>query len=112
MKKNFKKSFLLMLALTIATFGGVKAYDNSYGKRVGNEDSMLLANVEALTDGEGQTSPTYNIQIITEEVTHEVSITTLDENGEWITITETVTESVTTVVCVQEENGPLPECPE
>ena len=52
-KKRFLRATLLAATLVAAGYGGMKAYDYAYGKSVNNGDSMLIANVEALSDGEG-----------------------------------------------------------
>ena len=52
--KNFLRATLLAATLVVAGYGGMKAYDYSYAKRVNNDDAMLMANIEALTDGEEQ----------------------------------------------------------
>ena len=52
--KNFLRATLLAATLVVAGYGGMKAYDYSYAKRVNSDDNMLMANVEALSeDGEG-----------------------------------------------------------
>ena len=53
MKKiSFLRATLLAATLVVAGYGGMKAYDYSYAKRVNSDDAMLIANVEALSDGE------------------------------------------------------------
>ena len=54
-KKSLLQTALAVATLVVAGYGGMKAYDNSYGKNVNNDESMLMANVEALSDGEGGT---------------------------------------------------------
>ena len=43
---------MLAATLVVAGYGGVKAYDYSYGKKVNHRDFLLLENVEAVTRGE------------------------------------------------------------
>ena len=53
MKKTTSlRATLLAATLVVAGYGGMKAYDYSYAKRVNSDDAMLIANVEALSDGE------------------------------------------------------------
>ena len=51
--KNILRATLLAATLVVAGYGGMKAYDYSYAKRVNSDDAMLIANIEALTQDEG-----------------------------------------------------------
>lgn len=53
-KKNFLRATLLAATLVVAGYGGIKAYDYSHAKKVNSDDAMLIANIEALTDGEDE----------------------------------------------------------
>jgi len=54
MFKISMKSIIGVAVFALALFGGVNAYEKSYEKRMNSEDSMLMLNIEALTqDGEG-----------------------------------------------------------
>jgi len=54
--KNILRATLLAATLVVAGYGGMKAYDYSYARRVNSDDAMLMLNVEALTqDGEQST---------------------------------------------------------
>ena len=60
MKKiSFLRATLLAATLVVAGYGGMKAYDYSYAKRVNCDDAMLMLNVEALSDEEGVSSYQY-----------------------------------------------------
>ena len=53
MKKTTSlRATLLAATLVVAGYGGMKAYDYSYGKRVSNKEKIFLENVEAITRGE------------------------------------------------------------
>ena len=52
MNKKAIKTIAMVVFATLAGYGGVKAYDNSYGGSENSKDRMLMANVEALSDGE------------------------------------------------------------
>ena len=54
-KTSFLRATLLAATLVVAGYGGMKAYDYSYAKKVNSNDAMLIANVEALTEGEDET---------------------------------------------------------
>jgi len=89
MSKNSIKSIIMMAVSAIAVFGGVKAYDYSYGKRVNSEDSMLIANVEALSeDGETTGYETRNTADCTYEA-HGAPGTqvTIEMHGNSVTLT-------------------------
>ena len=58
MKKfSFLRAASVAATLVVAGYGGMKAYDYSYGKRVNSKDNMLMQNIEALSDGEGSGLP-------------------------------------------------------
>ena len=50
--KNFLRATLLAATLVVAGYGGMKAYDYSYARKVNSDDAMLIANIEALTQDE------------------------------------------------------------
>ena len=51
--KNFLRATLLAATLVVAGYGGMKAYDYSYARRVNRMSRLMMENVEALTtDGE------------------------------------------------------------
>lgn len=51
-KTRFSRATLVAATLVVAGYGGMKAYDYSYARRVNSDDAMLIANIEALSDGE------------------------------------------------------------
>ena len=56
--KNFLRATLLAATLVVAGYGGMKAYNYAYAKRVNSGDNMLMQNIEALTQvGEGSGIP-------------------------------------------------------
>jgi len=52
MNKKAIKTIAMVVFATLAGYGGVKAYDNSYGGSETSKDRMLMQNIEALSDGE------------------------------------------------------------
>ena len=54
-KTRLSRATLVAATLVVAGYGGMKAYDYSYARRVNSDDAMLIANVEALTEMESTT---------------------------------------------------------
>ncbi len=52
--KIFKHAALSAVIIAGMSFGGMKAYDYSYARRVNSDDAMLQANVEALSQIEAE----------------------------------------------------------
>ena len=52
MNKKAIKTIAMVVFATLAGYGGVKAYDYSYGGSENSKDNLLMQNIEALSDGE------------------------------------------------------------
>ena len=63
MNKKSIKTIAMVVIATLAGYGGVKAYDNSYGGNDNSKDNLLMQNIEALSDGENVPQIPCNPQI-------------------------------------------------
>ena len=51
-KTRLSRATLVAATLVVAGYGGMKAYDYSYGRNVNSKDNLLMQNIEALGRGE------------------------------------------------------------